>query len=255
VRSFQFGSPQPAMPPYQSGSSCNMEGTFVHYGWESNEDVPFEGGVFRPLVPFWFSGMDAGVGPVFGSFPGSDRVVRISAATGSPTGTSPRLFGKQTKTAIGSDRVYVGTAEHAEIAVFDLQGRELQSIRLPAVAVSLDRADIEALKERHLALEPPDEHAWVERRFAEHPFPETLPPYAMLLVDSEDYLWVQDYPRAILPTVGWTVFTPDGTPAAQVTLPTHFDVFEIGRAYILGRFLDPLEGIPQVHLYRYSRGG
>ncbi|HEX6050496.1 MAG TPA: hypothetical protein VFZ21_14550 [Gemmatimonadaceae bacterium] len=53
-------------------------------------------------------------------------------------------------------------------------------------------------------------------------------------------------------TVAWRVFDRDGATVAVVDLPVHLAVFEIGADYLLGRYLDPEESIPQVRLYRGS---
>ena len=86
------------------------------------------------------------------------------------------------------------------------------------------------------------------------PIPKMAPAHATLRVDHSGNLWVQDYPRAKAPMVTWRVFGRSGSPVAHVELPTHLTVFEIGADYVLGRYLDPDESIPQVRLYRLARG-
>jgi hypothetical protein len=83
--------------------------------------------------------------------------------------------------------------------------------------------------------------------------PKTLPPYAAFVVDSDDLLWVQDYPRPQFPTVRWSIFDRSSRAIAEAAMPTHFEVYEIGRDYVLGRYLDPEEAVPEVRLYRLSR--
>ena len=53
--------------------------------------------------------------------------------------------------------------------------------------------------------------------------------------------------------VTWRVFGRSGSPVAHVELPTHLTGFEIGSDYVLGRYLDPDESIPQVRVYRLTR--
>jgi hypothetical protein len=72
-------------------------------------------------------------------------------------------------------------------------------------------------------------------------------------VDALDQLWVEEYPRPRAATVTWTVFAPDGRLVGKAALPRHLSVFEIGRDYVLGRYLDPEEAIPQVRMYRLIR--
>jgi hypothetical protein len=42
---------------------------------------------------------------------------------------------------------------------------------------------------------------------------------------------------------------------AEVQLPVDLEVYEIGLDYVLGRFLNAEESIPQVRMYRLRRGG
>jgi hypothetical protein len=65
-------------------------------------------------------------------------------------------------------------------------------------------------------------------------------------------LWVEDYPRAAVPP-RWTLFNRDGKVIAEVQMPAHLTVFEIGRDYILGKYIDPAEDIPEIRLYKLRR--
>jgi len=49
------------------------------------------------------------------------------------------------------------------------------------------------------------------------------------------------------------VFDTNGALVAELDLPTHLEVFEIGADYVLGRYLDPAEAVPQVRLYHFKR--
>lgn len=93
----------------------------------------------------------------------------------------------------------------------------------------------------------------VERSYDEITFPSTLPAYTALVVDADDHVWIRPFPRAASATVRWSVFAPTGKLVAEVAVPKHLEVHEIGRDYLLGRFLDPEEGIPQVRQYRITR--
>jgi hypothetical protein len=66
-------------------------------------------------------------------------------------------------------------------------------------------------------------------------------------------VWVQSYPSSREATVTWTVFRPNGTVAARLSLPATLDVFEIGRDYLLGQRIDADTDVPEVHLYRVTR--
>lgn len=254
VRSFRFGSgaQQPGVgTPYQS--SCNAAGLFAHYGWEDLRAGPPPGPVYRSRVPFWLSRADSVVVAVLDSFPGSERVVHFDRTTGAMVGSGPRMFGRQTAIAVGRDRVYIGAADRPAIVVVSLGSLAIDSLLLPLESVPLTPADIAAEKAVRLAAAAPDRRAGIETQFATHPFPEAMPPYGALLVDAEDLLWVQEYPRASAPRVRWWVMSGEGQVRAQVLLPTWLEVFEVGHDYVLGRYLDPIEAVPQVRLYGLRR--
>ena len=249
VRSFRFSSAQPGRSPYLS--ACNHRGDFAHYGWENYADA--KGGAYRAIVPLWLSRTDSGVRQVISTIPGSERLggVRDNRVIGS----GPLPLGKQTAIALGDDRIYVATGERYEILVFDFAGKQLEPMRDSRVVPATTRADIDYLKQKALArAQSLEQQARIERYYAEIPFPKTLPAYSTLLVDGAGHVWAQDYARAESPTTNWTIFDSRGRSIAAAALPAHFEVYEVGSDYVLARFMDPDEAIPQVRLYRLRRG-
>lgn len=59
--------------------------------------------------------------------------------------------------------------------------------------------------------------------------------------------------RASSKSVAWTVFSAEGTMRATVPLPTALEVYEVGRDYVLGRYVDADESVPEVRLYAVTR--
>lgn len=248
VRMFRFGSPETgAGVPY--GSACNRRGLFVHLGW--GDMRPTTPNNYRPLVAYWTGRADSSVLRPLGRWPGSER--RVHVIDGQIVGSGPLQFGRQPEVAIGSDRIYLGIAERYEILVFSTAGDSLQPIRKPRPPVPVTAADTRVELQRRLATARPDRRKAIEADHASYPYPKVLPPYAALRVDAEDHLWVQDYPRSASATVLWSVFNPAGTQVAEVVLPRDLEVFEIGTDYVLGRYVDPDEAIPQVRIYRLER--
>lgn len=247
VRSFRFGSPQPGYAPY--ASDCNRNGVFAHFGWETRPDM--KGGAYRAMVPFWLSRADSAVQRTVGAFPGSERYGFV--VDGQMRGSRPLPLGKQPAIALAADRLYVGTAERYEVRAFDLSGKQVAVIRKPGVTLETTSDDIAYAMDREIAGQPDGARARIERSYAEMPLPKTVPAYAAIRVDARGLLWVQDYPRRKSPTVAWSVFDAQGRQVADVALPVHLEVYEIGDDYVLGRFMDPEESIPQVRLYRLTR--
>lgn len=246
-RSFRFTNPAPdGQTPYQS--ACNSAGTFVHMGWEKRTDM--KGGAFRSTVPLWFSGIDS-TARLFGSMAGSERWGLI--VDGRLRGTRPLPLGKQPVIAIGPDRAYVGTADTYEITMYDLQGKVIGKFGKPGVQLATTPADIEMAIEQEIAGQTEARQKSIRESFAEMQLPKTIPAYQRMIVDVEGMVWVQDYRRKSPTTAAWTVFTRDGKQIAEVTLPLHLTVTEIGTDYVLGKFTDPVEDIPQIHMYRLRR--
>jgi hypothetical protein len=244
VRHFRWGTPERGNSPYHS--ACNAAGTFVHYGWE----LGIAEGVYRKPVPMWLSGSDSTVTKVFPSIPGSERWGTIGKGGG---GSRPLPFGRQPMVAIGSNRVYVSTGERYEIKVFSLTGAPLPAITRNVPPVPVTKADIEAELEREISSSGEGARKRITADFAAMTLPKQLPPHGALVVDANDQLWVQDVPRGASPSVLWRIFDPAGRAVAQVTLPRALEIFEIGADFVLGRYLDENEGVPEVRLYGLRR--
>ena len=85
-------------------------------------------------------------------------------------------------------------------------------------------------------------------------FPETIPPYIQLLVDSEDHLWVRHY--KIRGTAGpelWSVFSPEGFLLGTLETPEQLQVRQIGRDFLLGIWTDELD-VRYIRKYALERG-
>ncbi|MEP6834000.1 MAG: 6-bladed beta-propeller [Gemmatimonas sp.] len=246
-REFRFAAPDVGGPPYKS--SCNPSQKFLQYGWEDRKQM--KAGAFRTNVPFWYAAASPQPGLKFGEFPGSERWGNIN--DGRLTGTRPLPFGKEAVVAIGAQRGYIGTGETYEIMVFDLAGKRVGTIRDASQPALVTPADIKAEVELQTANKTEETRTRVAASYAAMKLPTTMPAYSAFRVDAMDLLWVRDYPRASSKTVRWSVFTSEGTLVGRVMLPSTLDVSEIGRDYVLGRFLDADVAIPQVHLYKLTR--
>ncbi len=76
--------------------------------------------------------------------------------------------------------------------------------------------------------------------------------FRFVRVDDEGLLWSRE-PLVPNPSVQrWTVFDSTGAAVARVQTPLRFDVFQIGRDYILGRWLNE-DDVEFVHVYALTR--
>lgn len=248
-RSFRFrGPPEGGSSPYSAATACNTAGTFIHHGWEVRKDM--KAGVFRANVPLWLSGADSTFRRL-GEIPGSERWGQV--VDGVLRGTRPMPLGKQPVIAIGVDRIYTGAADTYIIAIRDFSGRPLGTFGKPGAQLATTKADVDFAIDEETAGRGDDVRERVRKAYDAMDLPKTVPAYKAMLVDSEGMVWVQDYPRNRSAMTIWTVFTRDGRQSSEVQLPTHLTVFEIGRDYVLGKFIDPEEDIPEIRVYRLRR--
>jgi hypothetical protein len=219
---------------------CNARGQFVHMGWDSNKDM--KDGPGRSLTRYWIAPADSTAGVTLGMLPGSER-----------HGATPRMLGREPRVAVGADAAYVALADSLSILVFDFSGKPRAPLRADFAPVSSTAADVEAEKERWLAMLGEGARRGIESMFAAQERPRLLPATRELLVDATGLVWVQSYPSASQRTVTWTVFRASGGVYARVSLPVALEVFEIGRDYVLGQVISEDTGVPEVHLYSLTR--
>jgi hypothetical protein len=248
IRSFRFGSREAHRPPYRT--TCSADATMLHLGWY--DDAELRQGLVRSTVPYWLSKLDSVPGAVIARRPGDEMQGRV--VPGRMRGSSQPLIGRRSVAAITRDRIYIGSGDSYEIGVYDLAGKPLGTIRKMVTPVAVTAADVAAVKQRRLSLVSDKERPAYERELAEFEIARFIPPYESLVVDSEGLVWVRDYPRATEQLARWSVFTSMGAANAEVQLPASLEVYEIGKDYVLGRYLDPDESVPQVRLYRLRRG-
>lgn len=187
--------------------------------------------------------------------PGTERV-----------GNNYRVFGHSLLVAPGTDRLYLGATDAGTILGVDYEGAV--EVELPGPFPARPIPD-------ELKLTDPFEYPIPGGGTRMSPgytnYPDSFPRYGRLLVDSEQLLWVMEYPELSgpinswrlaesfgePPTVGpirWRVLGRDGTPVAEVETPAAVFVLEIGQDYLLGLHRDEF-GVESVRVYELTRGG
>lgn len=197
-----------------------------------------------------------------GRFPGAPvSIFNLDAMRQGKPPQMPIPFPRPFVTAIHGDRVYVGASRHYEIAVFSSSGSLEELIRTFHTDLTLDGSAREAffdeqrrrLRDGEFGASATVTPAGLEQALGEVSFPQTLPPYSALLVDSLGYVWVLNYedPTRSGPN-RWSVFTPDGALLGEVETPVDFQVYQIGEEFVLGTWRDEFD-VPYAQMYALRR--
>lgn len=150
------------------------------------------------------------------------------------------LYGAWAKEAPADTTMWYGPGDRFEMQEVAFDGRRLRLVRLdrPARPVTEEDREVD---------EAPGPF--------EYSFADSFPHHYDLFADADDNLWVQEYRPFDEPAPrDWSVFDPEGHHLGTVTLPARFDLHEIGRDYVLGRWRDELD-VEYIHLYRLEKPG
>jgi hypothetical protein len=228
------------------------DGTLVEFNTVFNADAP-EGYARRP-VEYRTVGRDGAGVAELGTYPGYESVLAMVSEgdqTFAMTGQAP--FGKQPAVAVGGERFFFGSQDTWEIRVLRMDGSLERLIRWDRTPEPVTEAQVADFVDRVVSRMEDNNLARRYRRFyADAPAPETHPAYGDLFVDRLGWLWVQEYRVDPEAPDHWTVLDPDGRVAGAAELPADFRLLDIGRDYVLGRWVDDL-GVSYVRLYRLTR--
>jgi len=139
---------------------------------------------------------------------------------------APRPLGKRTVVAMDSTQLAVGVTSEPWISIYSLDGRlkrriDLALSRVPVTQSVIDDF-VQTRPERHRA-------AWARLEY-----PDSLPAYSNLLIDSEGLIWVQrDRVRTTDPYL-WQVYGSQGDHLASLQVEADFRLQEVGPDFVAG---------------------
>jgi hypothetical protein len=215
---------------------------------------PFGGqlttGVHMDSADFMIADLSGAIEEMVGRFPFYERYVHLYP--GGIRSTIGLPFGRGTQVAAGNGRIYLTTADGFQIYVHGVDGGLERIFRIAQELRPVTQTDIERYVDSRQRLTNPRRRGVEARLLHEIPFPETFPPFADLVRDTEGYLWATEYRRPGDRSARWIIFDPEGRWLGAVEGPDGFRAYQIGSDYILGVHVDEL-GVEQVQMYLLNR--
>ncbi len=185
-----------------------------------------------------------------GTFKGAERIFTKSSTR--ILRVTSRPFGRATVFAVTDERVYVGTQDTYQVENYDMQGRLTAVVRVAREPQPVTAEIIERYVRGRLAGVHERERAQRERQLAALPYPDTMPAYGAMLVDSDENLWVAEYFPFGDATPTWTVFDSDHRMLGTVETPPGLAVHQIGTDFLIGSYRDE-EDAYHIRVYRLEK--
>lgn len=214
-------------------------------------------------------GRDATEGPTEGFYQAHDELLLTtpdgtieaelgrrlaSERIGSRFGSRPHPAGRATVFALNQDRVFVGSGERFEVEVRELDGSLQSLLRGPPIPLEVtDSVKAEILQAR-LAEGSVERHAEIRNDHAEWEWPQSLPAYTALQVDSEGIVWLRAYSADPSSPEIWSLIDPEHGYLGDLALQPRQELLEAGRDYILVLTRSELD-VERVEKYELLRGG
>jgi hypothetical protein len=219
--------------------------------------LPAAGQVWRDTAAYVRVGLAGERLGDLGRFPGTEQFAAMPPGGRGNFIVNTRPVARRTVTAVRGDRLYVGTGDRYEVAVYDASGKLERLIRKEHRSLAVTGKDREDYRASLVNLGGPgDEQARREaqRMLEAAPYPDAMPPYTGLRVDPDGYLWVEEAVRPGERGAGvpWSVFDPEGRLLGSLRMPPALYVMEIGHDYVLGRARDEND-VEHLRLYRLER--
>lgn len=188
-----------------------------------------------------------------GRFPGYEEAILQS--DGRPATTYPP-WGKLTRYAVAGDRVYLGTQESGEVRIHLPDGSLAGILRWPAGDLAVTSDDIQRFNTTQFELTGADSatREAIVARTETLPVPESRPAFGRILVDAMGLLWISEAHLPIAAPTHWSIVEPGTGVVGQAEVPAHFEVYQVGVDYVLGRWTDAL-GVQHVRLLELRRAG
>lgn len=189
------------------------------------------------------------------SLPGP-KTMMVGSAAG---GVAPRRlpFSSHPAMGVAGDAFVLTGSADAELEVWDQDGALQRLIRWAPHSRAVTFEHMNEYRDHHLeSMSGADAERVLDRFLIDAPVPERFPATGevdAILTDPKGYLWVEAYRLPWQDDTAWFVFTPEGGWLGTVDMPDGFELHQVGRDFVVGRWHDEM-GVEFVHVYGLGRG-
>ncbi len=173
---------------------------------------------------------------------GRTRIVHVNA----------RPFGRDATVAVWGNDLYVGTQDEYEIRVISAEDSTKALIRVAQENAPVTQEQLDRYKNARMANVHARERADREAELDSLPYPETMPAYGNIIVDTEGNLWVENHRPFAGEQPVWTVFDSSYHMLGTVETPVRLHIFDIGADYVLGRWVGQ-DRVERIHMYSIEK--
>jgi len=142
--------------------------------------------------------------------------------------------------AVRDSEFVLGSADGMSFDRYRENWDRAQKVRVPRYDLSLSASEVEREREAMLPEGAPERRRQVVEGLE---FPDQRPAYSNLLIDSEGFVWAEEFHglSEVDRTTKWEVFSPEGAWLGPVQIPERFTMLDIGLDFVLGVFRDSLD--------------
>ena len=205
-----------------------------------------------PTLAFRYSSDDGSFLNGLGSYNGSEQIFRTGRTQ--IVHVNARPFGRNAVITTYGNDLYVGTQDEYEIKIFSNLDTLKAVVRLDRENAPVTEEILDAYKNARLTNVHSRERASRQAQLDSLPFPETMPAYSDILVDTEGNLWVADHKPFGGEQPVWNVFDPSHRLLGAVETPVRLTIFDIGPDYVMGRWQEA-DGTESVRVYGLEKPG
>ena len=205
-----------------------------------------------PTMAFRYSSEDGSFLNALGTYSGSEQIFRTGRTQ--IVHVNARPFGRNAILTTSENSLYVGTQDSYEIRVVSNLDTLRTLVRLKRDNTPVTQGHIDRYKSARLANVHSRERAAREAQLDSLPWPETMPAYSAILVDTEGNLWVADHRPFGVEQPVWNVFDPSYHLLGSVETPLRLTIFDIGSDYMLGSWRES-DGTESIRVYGLEKTG